>query len=112
MPEEIGISVSYPLPGTKFYDSVKAQLKEKANWTDSDDLAMMYKGTFSPSYYKKLHRYVHKVYKRKQSLLNLKKLILNPLKANRQKIRSAISFFYYTPMSAIDSFQLRRLEKA
>lgn len=112
MPEEIGISVSYPLPGTKFYDSVKEQLKEKANWTDSDDLAMMYKGTFSPLYYKKLHRYVHKVYKRKQSLLNLKKVILNPLKANRQKIRSAISFLYYTPMSVIDSFQLRRLEKA
>jgi anaerobic magnesium-protoporphyrin IX monomethyl ester cyclase len=112
MPEEIGISVSYPLPGTKFYDSVKEQLKEKANWTDSDDLAMMYKGTFSPSYYKKLHRYVHKVYKRKQSMLNLKKVILNPLKANRQKIRSAISFLYYTPMSLIDSFQLRRLEKA
>lgn len=112
MPEEIGISVSYPLPGTKFYDSVKEQLKEKANWTDSDDLAMMYKSTFSPSYYKKLHRYVHKVYKRKQSLLNLKKVIFNPLKANRQKIRSAISFLYYTPMSVIDSFQLRRLEKA
>lgn len=112
MPDEIGISVSYPLPGTKFYDKVKEQLNEKANWTDSDDLAMMYKGTFSPSYYKKLHRYVHKVYKRKQSLLNLKKLILNPLKANKQKIRSAISFLYYTPMSVIDSFQLRRLEKA
>jgi anaerobic magnesium-protoporphyrin IX monomethyl ester cyclase len=112
MPDNIGISVSYPLPGTKFYDTVKEQLKEKANWTDSDDLAMMYKGTFSPSYYKKLHRYVHKVYRRKQSLINLKKIFLNPLKINKQKIRSAISLLYYTPMSAIDSFQLRRLEKA
>ncbi len=69
MPDEIGISVSYPLPGTKFYDKVKEQLKEKTNWTDSDELALMYKGTFSPSYYKKLHRYVHKVYRRKQSML-------------------------------------------
>ena len=111
MPEQIGISVSYPLPGTNFYDIVKEQLKEKANWTDSDDLAMMYKGTFSPSYYKKLHRYVHKVYRRKQSLINLKQIFLNPLKINRQKIRSAISILYYTPMSAIDSIQLRRLEK-
>jgi anaerobic magnesium-protoporphyrin IX monomethyl ester cyclase len=41
MPEEIGISVSYPLPGTKFYDKVKEQLNDKANWTDSDELALM-----------------------------------------------------------------------
>ena len=110
MPEEIGISVSYPLPGTKFYDKVKEQLKEKANWTDSDDLAMMYKGTFSTKYYKKLHRYVHKVYRRKQSLLNLKTIFLNPFNINKQKLRSALALLYYIPMSVIDSIRLRRLE--
>lgn len=111
MPEEIGISVSYPLPGTKFYDNVKEQLKEKANWTDSDDLALMYKGTFSPSYYKKLHRYVHKVYRKKQSRLNLTQILFDPLNLNRKKIRSAMSLAYYYPMSLIDSIQLKRLEK-
>lgn len=111
MPEEIGISVSYPLPGTKFYDKVKEQLKEKSNWTDSDELALMYKGTFSPSYYKKLHRYVHKVYRRKQSSIILKNIFLNPLHLNRKKIRSALALAYYSPMSLIDSIQLKRLEK-
>ena len=111
MPDEIGISVSYPLPGTKFYDRVKEQLKEKANWTDSDELALMYKGTFSPSYYKKLHRYVHKVYRRKQSTLNLKNIILNPFNVNRKKIRSALALAYYSPMSLLDSIKLKRLEK-
>ena len=111
MPEEIGISVSYPLPGTKFYDKVKEQLKEKANWTDSDELALMYKGTFSPSYYKKLHRYVHKVYRRKQSTQVLKNILLNPFSLNRKKIRSALALAYYSPMSFIDSIQLKRLEK-
>ncbi|MCW8818646.1 MAG: radical SAM protein, partial [Ignavibacteriaceae bacterium] len=110
MPEEIGISVSYPLPGTKFYEKVKEQLKEKANWTDSDDLAMMYKGTFSPSFYRKLHRYVHKVYRRKQSLLNLKDLLFNPFNSNRKKLRSAISSLYYIPASLVDSVVLRKLE--
>ena len=43
MPHDIGVSVSYPLPGTKFYDIVKSELTEKANWTDSDELLMMYK---------------------------------------------------------------------
>ena len=111
MPEEIGISVSYPLPGTNFYDNVKEQLNDKANWTDSDDLALMYKGTFSPSYYKKLHRYVHKVYRKKQSRLNLKQILLDPFNLNRKKIRSALALAYYYPMSLIDSIQLKRLEK-
>lgn len=111
MPDDIGISVSYPLPDTKFYDKVKEQLKEKSNWTDSDDLALMYKGTYPPSYYRKLHRYVHKVYRRKQSLINLKNLLLDPLSLSKKKIRSAFSFIYYTPMSIIDSIQLKRLEK-
>jgi len=111
MPEEIGISVSYPLPGTKFFDKVKDQLKGKSNWTDSDELALMYKGTFSPEYYKKLHRYVHKVYRRKQSTLNLKSIINNPFNANRKKIRSALALAYYSPMSLLDSIQLKRLEK-
>ena len=112
MPEEIGISVSYPLPGTKFYEKVKEQLKEKTNWTDSDELALMYKGTFSPLYYRKLHRYVHKVYRRRQSLFNLKNIIFNPLKANRKKFRSALSSLYYIPASFVDSIVLRKLESA
>jgi len=110
MPEDIGISVSYPLPGTNFYDKVKTQLKDKTNWTDSDELALMYKGTFSPSYYKKLHRYVHKVYRRKQSLANLKNIILNPFSINRKKIRSALSSIYYIPASVTDLFILKKLE--
>jgi anaerobic magnesium-protoporphyrin IX monomethyl ester cyclase len=110
MPEEIGISVSYPLPGTKFFDKVKDQLKGKSNWTDSDELALMYKGTFSPSYYKKLHRYVHKVYRRKQSLTNLKNVLANPFRTNKIKIRSALSSIYYIPASIADSIVLKKLE--
>jgi anaerobic magnesium-protoporphyrin IX monomethyl ester cyclase len=111
MPEEIGISVSYPLPGTKFYDKVKEQLKDKANWTDSDELALMYKGTFSSSYYKKLHRYVHKIYRRKQSLMNLKNVLSNPSGINKKKMRSALALAYYSPMTWLESFQLKKLEK-
>ena len=112
MPDDIGISVSYPLPGTKFYEKVKEQLKDKSNWTDSDDLALMYRSTFKPQYYKKLHRYVHKVYRRKQGLINLKNIFLNPLRTNKRKLRSVLALLYYSPTSLIDSLQLKRLEKA
>ncbi|HEX2898846.1 MAG TPA: radical SAM protein, partial [Bacteroidia bacterium] len=48
MPDDIGVSVSYPLPGTGFHEKVKAELGTKSNWTDSDELALMFKNTYSP----------------------------------------------------------------
>jgi anaerobic magnesium-protoporphyrin IX monomethyl ester cyclase len=104
MPDEIGISVSYPLPRTKFFEKVKAELKEKQNWTDSDDLAMMYHATYSPSFYKLLHRYVHSRYRIKRGWEHLKKLNF--------KLRPLASMFYHAPLSLIQSWQLDRLQYA
>jgi anaerobic magnesium-protoporphyrin IX monomethyl ester cyclase len=59
MPDDIGISVSYPLPGTKFFERVKLELGEKQNWLDSGDLDMLYNGPFSTEFYRILHRRVH-----------------------------------------------------
>lgn len=63
-PHDIGISVSYPLPGTKFFENVKSQLSTKQNWTDSDELLVMFKGTFSATFYKHLQRFVHYKFRR------------------------------------------------
>jgi anaerobic magnesium-protoporphyrin IX monomethyl ester cyclase len=62
-PDDIGISVSYPLPGTRFHERVKAELGPQRNWTDSDDLAMLYRGPFSTAFYRKLHGVVHKEFR-------------------------------------------------
>ena len=110
LPDDIGISVSYPLPGTVFYEKVKDELKTKANWTDSDDLAVMFRSTYPPQFYKKLHRYVHKVYRKKQGINTIKKLFLKPTTINKRKLRSAILTFYYIPTSIIDSIILKKLE--
>lgn len=67
-PDDIGISVSYPLPGTLFYERVKDQLNDKANWKDSDDLDLMFVGEYSSAYYKVLQRYVHHWFRWKQGL--------------------------------------------
>jgi len=58
-PDDIGISVSYPLPGTKFFERVKLELGEKQNWIDSNDLAMLYRGPFPTEFYRVLHGRVH-----------------------------------------------------
>ena len=58
-PDEVGVSVSYPLPGTKFYERVKAQLGAKTHWQESDDLAMMFKGTYSTKFYRLVRDLIH-----------------------------------------------------
>ncbi len=103
MPHDIGISVSYPLPGTGFYEKVKNQLVDKANWTDSDDLDVMYEAPYSKAYYRKLHRRVHKLYRRKQGLQNLDRLFKNLPKLNNVAWKSIVlSLFYYTPSLMIN----------
>ncbi len=63
LPDDIGISVSYPLPGTRFYDIVKDRLGVKRNWEDSDDLDPLFPGTFPREFYRYLHRLVHNEYR-------------------------------------------------
>lgn len=58
-PDDIGVSVSYPLPGTKFHGRVAAQLGAKQNWSDSDDLAMMFQGSYTTGFYRKLRDALH-----------------------------------------------------
>ncbi len=58
-PDDLGISVSYPLPGTEFYSRVREQLGEKTNWVDSQDLSMMFKGAYTSEFYRALHDALH-----------------------------------------------------
>lgn len=58
-PDDIGVSVSYPLPGTKFFERVRAQLGEKTNWSDSEDLSMMFQGAYTNEFYRALHDALH-----------------------------------------------------
>ena len=67
-PDDIGISVSYPLPGTKFYERVKLELGEKQNWVDSEDLAMLYRGPFPTEFYRILHGRVHYEFRARKAL--------------------------------------------
>ncbi|MHA7057564.1 radical SAM protein [Aquimarina sp. M1] len=110
VPDDLGVSVSYPLPGTKFYDKVKDDLRFKANWTDSDDLAMMFKGTYNSEYYKKLHRYVHKEYRKSQGIELLKKIIKSPSKLSTITIRRIAYLLYYFPSAFMDAQMLKRME--
>jgi anaerobic magnesium-protoporphyrin IX monomethyl ester cyclase len=58
-PDDIGVSVSYPLPGTKFYDLVKAQMRAKTHWQESNDLDMMFHGTYTSDFYRAVRNLLH-----------------------------------------------------
>jgi anaerobic magnesium-protoporphyrin IX monomethyl ester cyclase len=58
-PDEIGVSVAYPLPGTRFYESVKAQLGSKTHWLESNDLEMMFEGTYTSDFYRAIRNLLH-----------------------------------------------------
>jgi anaerobic magnesium-protoporphyrin IX monomethyl ester cyclase len=58
-PDDIGVSVSYPLPGTQFYEQVKAQLGNKTHWQDSGDLAMMFQGAYDSEFYRHVRDLLH-----------------------------------------------------
>jgi anaerobic magnesium-protoporphyrin IX monomethyl ester cyclase len=96
LPYDIGISVSYPLPGTKFFENVQSQLKEKTNWTDSDELVLMFENTYQPSFYKLLHRYVHASYHKAAGLHAWKNLFSNESasKGSLKKILKTPYYFY------------------
>lgn len=58
-PDDIGVSVSYPLPNTKFYERVGEQLGAKRNWVDSADLSMMFRSAYSTEFYRSLRNALH-----------------------------------------------------
>jgi radical SAM superfamily enzyme YgiQ (UPF0313 family) len=111
LPHSIGISVSYPLPGTVFYEKVKADLHEKTNWTDSDELQMMFRNTFLPVFYKQLHRYVHKTYRWHLALEQAKQLLKHPASANIYQFKKILSLAYYAPAAAFARMKMNQLEK-
>jgi anaerobic magnesium-protoporphyrin IX monomethyl ester cyclase len=111
MPDDLGISVSYPLPGTKFYENVKADLQNKKNWVDSDDLALMFRGTYSAAYYRKLHRYVHKIFRFRKALGLIADIMVSKTTFDRKKLRDLLSIMYFAPAALLDRCQLYYLAR-
>lgn len=58
-PDDIGVSVAYPLPGTRFHELVSGQLGHRRNWQDTDDLAMLFQGTYRTDFYRMVRDLLH-----------------------------------------------------
>jgi anaerobic magnesium-protoporphyrin IX monomethyl ester cyclase len=58
-PDDVGVSVAYPLPGTKFHDTVQEQLGSKTHWEDSGDLDMLFAGAYTADFYRAVRDLLH-----------------------------------------------------
>jgi radical SAM superfamily enzyme YgiQ (UPF0313 family) len=50
-PDDVGISISYPLPGTPFYDRVKDRLLG-TSWETAMDCTLLYEGEYPQAFYR------------------------------------------------------------
>ena len=89
-PDEIGISVSYPLPGTRFHERVRTALGEKRNWRESDDLDPLFPGLFSRDFYRTLSRTVHAEFRTRRALRTLRAMAAAPLTDGRTAITAGL----------------------
>jgi anaerobic magnesium-protoporphyrin IX monomethyl ester cyclase len=88
LPDNIGVSVSYPLPGTRFHELVKEQLGAKTNWVDSNDLAMMFQGTYQSPFYRKLHQVLHQDLDLRHKIADWDESILHDLQLDIDRLNS------------------------
>jgi radical SAM superfamily enzyme YgiQ (UPF0313 family) len=93
-PSDIGVSVSYPLPGTRFHDRVRRELGHKQNWIDSSDLSTMYRATYAPEVYREVHGLVHHEFRARKSKNALTALARSPWAMRPGHLRRAASWIY------------------
>jgi anaerobic magnesium-protoporphyrin IX monomethyl ester cyclase len=96
LPDDIGISVSYPLPGTRYYEKMAAALGEKRNWTESNDLDPLVPGRFSRGFYQTLSRVVHAELRVLRGARALGTLVRQPL-TRSGRLRRAVELRHAAP---------------
>jgi anaerobic magnesium-protoporphyrin IX monomethyl ester cyclase len=111
MPDDIGISVSYPLPGTPFHERVREELQDRANWIDSQDMAMLYQGPFATAFYRQLHTVVHKDYRSRKTWRDVRHALQKPANLSRLDLRRLAAMVYHRVTLPIATQKLDRLSR-
>ncbi|HET6317846.1 MAG TPA: radical SAM protein, partial [Chloroflexota bacterium] len=107
-PDDIGMSVSYPLPGTRFFAAVQHELGSKQNWQDSDDLAMLYRGPFSTSFYRMLHRVLHREFRARKAWDDLWPALRRPSALRPRHLRRVATIVYSAVSLPVLRLELER----
>ncbi|MGH7492206.1 MAG: B12-binding domain-containing radical SAM protein [bacterium] len=109
-PDDIGISVSYPMPGTRFYVRVKNEMGDKHNWEHSDDLDLMFRGQYQPAFYRQLHRVVHQEFRLRKAVVLFSDLWRHPGQFTLNNLRQLIGTAARYPRLYADRARLQKLK--
>ena len=110
-PDDIGMSVAYPLPGTPFYERVEATLGGRHHWVDSSDLAMLYRGPFTTAFYRQLHRVLHGEFRARRAWDRLRARARRPLTLRPTDLRQTASLIRHVVAQPARRWRLERLAR-
>ncbi len=110
-PDEIGMSVSYPLPGTRFHQRVQAQMGDKRNWVDSADLDMMYRGPFDTAFYRQLIAVTQKEFRLRAGVKELGAMTRRPRTAAPRHLYRAGAVGYHLLTLPLARWKMERLAR-
>ncbi|MGQ0736873.1 MAG: B12-binding domain-containing radical SAM protein [Acidobacteriota bacterium] len=110
-PDDIGVSVSYPLPGTKFYERVHRELGQKQNWVDSSDLAVLYRATYEPDFYRLVHHIVHHEFRARQNAVRLAAAVGRPGSVRWADLRRAAAWIFHRTTLPLTAMRMRRMAR-
>jgi anaerobic magnesium-protoporphyrin IX monomethyl ester cyclase len=111
-PDDIGMSVSYPLPGTRFFAAVQHELGARQNWLDSNDLAMLYHGPYSTAFYRVLHRRLHREFRARRAWDDLRPALRHPTRLRRRHLRDLASIVLSRASLPLLRLELERQARA
>jgi anaerobic magnesium-protoporphyrin IX monomethyl ester cyclase len=111
-PDDIGMSVSYPLPGTRFFAAVQHELGSRQNWLDSNDLAMLYHGPYSTAFYRVLHRRLHREFRAQRAWDDLRPALRRPTTLRKRHLRDVASIVRSRATLPLLRLQLDRQARA
>jgi anaerobic magnesium-protoporphyrin IX monomethyl ester cyclase len=83
----------------------------KQNWVDSDDLAMMYRATYVPEFYRALHALVHNEFRSWKLIDELTRALGRPSTLRPRQLRRALALAGHILKQPILRRRVDRLER-
>ena len=87
-PDDVGVSVSYPLPGTPFFDRVAASMKD-SNWQASMDNRPLFEAPFPEPFYVAAKEVIRSTHSTSMAGARLRAFLRSPDRRNARRLAAA-----------------------
>jgi anaerobic magnesium-protoporphyrin IX monomethyl ester cyclase len=102
-PDEIGISVSYPLPGTPFYDRVKERM-HGSSWEGAMDNRLLFDGEYEQAFYAAVREVLRSEHAFLEGARAARRLLRHP---NRKDLKRVASMAIHGPRIPVNHIRMR-----